>query len=88
LRRMAAAEIRDNTLTCDDASVTIMTLQNIQQPPVIHFNDQEGKLAVTIGFDPPRIELAPHLEWDGAAKLFWNVCARLIGQEPPFGSGP
>jgi hypothetical protein len=82
---MAEAEIRDNTFTCDDANVTIMTLRNVERPAALHFLDQEGKVAVTIGFDPLRVELAPHLEWDGAAKLFWNTCARLIGQEPPFG---
>ena len=56
-----------------------------QASPCLTFNDDRNQPAVTIHFDPARIELAPGIEWNGAAKLFWNACARMIGQPVPFG---
>jgi hypothetical protein len=31
------------------------------------------------------IEVNQGVEWDAAAKQFWNAVARMVGQEPPFG---
>jgi hypothetical protein len=57
----------------------------VMATPSFVFPGQNGQPAVTITFDPPHIELAPGIDWDGAAKMFWNAVAKLAGQEPPFG---
>ena len=61
-----------------------MPLQVAATPQVV-FHGAENDEVVRISLDPPRVTLAPGVDWDGAAKLFWNTVARMAGQEPPFG---
>jgi hypothetical protein len=51
----------------------------------VHLLDPNGNPFVKFAFDPPRVELAPGVDWDGAAKMFWNAVAKMVGQPAPFG---
>lgn len=61
-----------------------MMLRSAQPLSTLTLLDGRGEVAVTITFDPPHIDLAPHIDWDSAAKTFWKACALLVGQPPPF----
>jgi len=49
-------------------------------PPDINL----GPIHITFG-EPLHIEVDQDVSYSGAAKLFLNEVARLLGQEPPFG---
>jgi hypothetical protein len=42
------------------------------------------KCFLTIGFDPPSVEVDPDLDWNTAAKQFWNAVYRMAGKPPLF----
>jgi hypothetical protein len=55
------------------------------KPQSVMFYGPDNQPVVTISFDPPHVEVAQGVEWNAAAKLFWNEVARMAGQDPPFG---
>jgi hypothetical protein len=42
------------------------------------------KVFLTVGFDPPTVEVDPDLDWNTAAKMFWNAVYRMVGKSPLF----
>jgi hypothetical protein len=69
-----------------DGTITgTLTIANSMVTPRFTFLGPANQAFVTISFDPPHVELSPGVDWDGAAKIFWNQVAKMAGQEPPFG---
>jgi hypothetical protein len=58
---------------------------NLAPPNRFSFVDAStAKAFLTIGFDPPFVEVDPDLNWNTAAKQFWNAVYRMAGKPALF----
>jgi hypothetical protein len=47
-------------------------------------NNETAKAFLTVGFDPPSVEVDPDLDWNQAARMFWNAVYRMVGKPALF----
>jgi hypothetical protein len=56
----------------------------LASPKLTFVDTRSGATVVTICVDPPSIEVNPSLDWNTAAKQFWNAACRVIGKPAVF----
>ena len=68
--------------TCLPDNITVTSESRFVSQPTISGFNMGG--AVTITFDPPGVEVDQNLDWNTAAKCFWNAVHRMAGKPAPF----
>jgi hypothetical protein len=71
------------------ASDTLLSSGGDLTPPnrFTFVDTKTAKAFLTIGFDPPTVEVDPSLDWNVAAKQFWNAVYRMAGKPALFPDG-
>jgi hypothetical protein len=71
-------------MTVNEIEVFVDAAVTISKPGILFIDATTQKSFLTIELDPPNVEVDPDLDWNQAAKQFWNAVYRMIGKPALF----